>query len=374
MLLLIGKDKKIKNIIEEARFSDLGIWERKHLEDWILEHPEILGEDLMVVTTEYDKFDKTKGRLDILAIDKNGKLVIIELKRDTADKYADLQAIHYAAYCANINMEQVVDMMEAYLKQRNKQALSKEELEEKIRDFIENEDFSDFDNNPRIILAANDFREETLASILWLRDNGIDITCVKLEAYLIGEDIAVKPEILIPLPEAKDFIIQVEQKKKKSSELTPRQKEFYEFWSKLMEKFNEAKPGITQRKPSTIFYQQIPAGHSNVHFEWFIYKRTQGPLRPGFYVALHFEYSDYEENKALLAYFQSREDVIRKKFPDIVFLDKWREKYAQIYLWKSDFRLNEENLNWGKEKMIEFYDFFKPLLDEYFNRSLNKGK
>lgn len=63
------------------------------------------------MTTEYDKFDKTRDRLDILAIDKNGKLVVIELKRDIADRFSNLQAIYYAAYCSNINLDQIVDIM-----------------------------------------------------------------------------------------------------------------------------------------------------------------------------------------------------------------------------------------------------------------------
>jgi len=44
MNLIVGKDNKIKDVIEESKFSELGIWERKHIEEWILEYPEILGE------------------------------------------------------------------------------------------------------------------------------------------------------------------------------------------------------------------------------------------------------------------------------------------------------------------------------------------
>lgn len=189
MILIIGKDNKIKDVIEESKFSELGIWERKHVEEWILEYPEILGEDLLIVTTEYDRFDKTKDRLDILAIDKNGKLVVIELKRDVADRFTDLQAIHYAAYCSNINLEQIIDMMADYKKRKYGEDFSKEEIQNEIIGFIANSDFSEFDNKPRIILVANDFREETLSAVLWLRDNGIDITCIKLEPYKIGENI-----------------------------------------------------------------------------------------------------------------------------------------------------------------------------------------
>jgi RecB family endonuclease NucS len=41
--------------------------------------PQILEEDLLIVTNEYNKFDKTRERLDLLALNRDGKLVIIEL-------------------------------------------------------------------------------------------------------------------------------------------------------------------------------------------------------------------------------------------------------------------------------------------------------
>ena len=163
--------------------------------------------------------------MDILAIDKNGKLVAIELKRDVADRFADLQAIHYATYSSNINLEQIIDMMADYKRKKYDKDVSKEEIQNGIIEFIANPDFSEFDNKPRIILVANDFREETLSAILWLRDDGINIICIKLEPYKIGENIVIKPGNSSFLPEAKDYIVQVEQKKKTTSELTKRQDE-----------------------------------------------------------------------------------------------------------------------------------------------------
>ena len=207
MILLIGNNKKVEGKIDESKFSELGIWERKHMEEWIAEYPQILGEELLTVTTEYDKFDKTKNRLDILAIDKNGKLVLIELKRDVADKFIDLQAIHYAAYCSTMDYDQIVKMMSEY------KSKSKDEIESEINEFIVNDEFSDFDNQPRIMLVANDFKEDTLSAVLWLIDSGLDITCVKLEPYQIEDRIIIKPEMIIPLPEAKDFMMQIVEKK-----------------------------------------------------------------------------------------------------------------------------------------------------------------
>lgn len=366
MILIIGKNNKPQDVIEESKFSELGIWERKDVEEWILEYPEILGEDLLIVTTEYDRFDKTNDRLDILAIDKNGKLVVIELKRDIADRFADLQAIHYAAYCSNINLEQIIDMMADYKWKKYKKNVSKEEIQTEIIEFIANPDFSEFDNKPRIELVANDFGEETLSAVLWLRDNGIDITCVKLEPYKIGEYIVIKPERIIPLPEAKDYIVEVEQKKKTTSELTKRQKEYYEFWSKLLEEFKRENPDVTKRSATHDSWLSLPAGYSNIHFEWYFRRRPT----EGFFVALDFEHKKYEDNKKLIKYFLSKKEELEKEFPEneLIFKEKWARKRALIYVKRDSRNFDEENLRWGKDTMVKFYKVFKPLLDEFFKR------
>ncbi len=64
-----------------------GLRERAHLQEWVIVHPEVLGEDLLVVTVEYDSWRGVDGvgakdRLDVLAIEPSGRLVVAELKRD----------------------------------------------------------------------------------------------------------------------------------------------------------------------------------------------------------------------------------------------------------------------------------------------------
>src|SRR5690348_4083303 len=55
------------------------------------DNPSMLGEDLLIVSSEFRKFDKSKVRPDVLALSRNGQLVIVELKRDAAGTSADLQ-------------------------------------------------------------------------------------------------------------------------------------------------------------------------------------------------------------------------------------------------------------------------------------------
>jgi len=88
-------------------------------------------------------------------------------------------------------------------------------VEEIRKDFLQflNDDVEDISNKPRIILLAKKYRPEVTATILWLRDFGIDITCIQFIPYIIEENqIAFESKILIPLPEAKSFIMQRERK------------------------------------------------------------------------------------------------------------------------------------------------------------------
>ena len=85
-MFVYDKKSKVFSSTEETDFRFHEIMERQHLEKWVVKFPEILGEELLIITTEYDKFDKTKERLDLLVLDKTGKLVVVELKREESGK------------------------------------------------------------------------------------------------------------------------------------------------------------------------------------------------------------------------------------------------------------------------------------------------
>lgn len=73
----------------------------------MIAHPEILGADVMIVTTEYDNWvssaGKPKDRLDVLGLGKDGRLVVAELKRDRAPDTVDMQALKYAAMASRFS-------------------------------------------------------------------------------------------------------------------------------------------------------------------------------------------------------------------------------------------------------------------------------
>ena len=79
-LFRVNAESKHTTQIGEVDFGLLGLKERRHIQEWVADHPVILGEELMIIGKEFSGFDKTNERLDLLGVDKDGKLVVIELK------------------------------------------------------------------------------------------------------------------------------------------------------------------------------------------------------------------------------------------------------------------------------------------------------
>jgi hypothetical protein len=81
---------------EPAAFADLGLYERADLQRIVRDDIGVLGNDLLVIAEEFGEWEDAHRRVDLLAVDKAGCLVVIELKRDDG-AHMDLQALRYAA-------------------------------------------------------------------------------------------------------------------------------------------------------------------------------------------------------------------------------------------------------------------------------------
>src|SRR5690606_35005432 len=153
---------------DEASFHGLNIWERKHIQEWLRQAPEILGEELLILSIEFDRFTNSKDRLDILALDREGNIVVVELKRDPFAGYADLQSIRYAAMVSALTIESLLPYYLAYQKKYLRiENPSMEKSLSDIQEFVTNEDFEELSNSPRIILCSEDFSQEITTTVLW---------------------------------------------------------------------------------------------------------------------------------------------------------------------------------------------------------------
>lgn len=202
----IENKKLIK--LSPTKFSILQLKERYDVEEWIEKTPEIIGEELLIIYKEL--MLPSRIRLDLLAIDKKANLVVIELKRDDSGTDVEWQAIKYTSYCSNFLQEDIFKYYAEYLQS------DEDEAQLKIEEFID-EEIDKLNEKQRIILVSKEFHSDVISAVLWLRDYEIDIECVRLQLYLDkNNQLFITPDLIIPLPEAKDYMQKRETKQKET--------------------------------------------------------------------------------------------------------------------------------------------------------------
>lgn len=201
-------DFENKRLIEipATNFGTMGIKERFDIQEWIDNTPAILGEELLIIGKELVL--PSGKRLDLLAVDKHGALVVVELKRDNSGTDVEWQAVKYASYCSSFNQFDIYKYFAEYL------GTNDDDAQVKIEEFIDSEP-EDLNQKQRIILVSKEFHSEVISAILWLRESEIDIECIRLTPHRDhAGSLYINPEIIIPLPEAKDYIQKKEQRQK----------------------------------------------------------------------------------------------------------------------------------------------------------------
>ena len=192
--------------VREVDFAQLGIKEREHIQEWIDNNPDILGEELLIVSKEYGGFDGTNERLDLLGVDRDGTLVIIELKRDDSGSDVHWQAIKYASYCRRAKPEQIVGLLAEH---RN---LTVEDATTILLQHLNADDFGTLNNDQRIILVSHRFASEVTSAVLWLNEKCPAenlITCITLTPFRDTRDdsLYVQASTMIPTPAIEDSAI-----------------------------------------------------------------------------------------------------------------------------------------------------------------------
>lgn len=194
--------------IKRTSFKENNIMERANIQEWIRKDPSILGEELIIISHEYDKFEVNE-RLDLLAIDKDGNLVVIEVKRDNTGGSVDFQSLKYCSYCSTLTPEEIVEMYEEYLEKFN---LTEDPIEN-IMNFLEvdTEDIlnSILNTYQRIIITGGEIDKRILSSAAWLSKNNIDIKCITIVPYLTDdkEEILIDINQIIPVYDINDYFI-----------------------------------------------------------------------------------------------------------------------------------------------------------------------
>ena len=229
--------------VRAKKFSELGFSERKHLQEWLAHEPSALGEELLIIQKEFDGFDDTRERLDLLALDKDGNLVIIENKLDDSGRDVVWQALKYASYCASLTKAQIVEIYQQYLDRYELVTGEVDPLNgpqgaalnasQRICEFLDAPDLDEvklnLGNSQRIMLVAANFRKEVTSTALWLLGQGISIACFKITPYSLGEQLLINIDQIIPTEEKTTEVV-----------LKNRHTVRREYWERALEAFQKS--------------------------------------------------------------------------------------------------------------------------------------
>jgi hypothetical protein len=105
----------------QSRLADHGRTEALDLESWLESDPSIIRPGLKIIGRQVHT---RSGPLDLLAIDRTGSVVVIELKRDRLPREALAQAIDYAADIATWTLEKLGEVCASYSGEVLEDALS----------------------------------------------------------------------------------------------------------------------------------------------------------------------------------------------------------------------------------------------------------
>jgi len=196
--------------IQRVTFESVGVRERYHLQRLLRDSIHIIDPDIYVVTEEFGEWEDAKRRIDLLCVDRDGNLVVVELKRTEDGGHMELQALRYAAMVSTLTFEELVDTHGRYLAKCNRPQNARDSMIQ----FLGWEDKEDcaLGEDVRIILVAADFSKEITTTVLWLNERDLDIRCIRLRPYKWQERLLLDVQQILPLPEASDYQVKVKEK------------------------------------------------------------------------------------------------------------------------------------------------------------------
>lgn len=209
MGLFTLEDQEFKEITKTT-FMRESVLERRDIQSALAKNIRHFLPDCLVIQEEFNNWENSQRRIDLLCVDKSFNLVVVELKRDEQGAHMELQAVRYAAMVSQMTFDEAADCYQKYLDNESSDKIAAQE----ILNFCDREEseIADFNDQVRIVLISADFSKEITNTVLWLNNKGLNISCFRLTPYIHLSKLLVNFEQIIPLPEAKDFLVRQKRK------------------------------------------------------------------------------------------------------------------------------------------------------------------
>ena len=293
------------------RFGELGFKERSNLQEWIAKEPSCLGEELLVIQKEFAGFADTHERLDLLALDKQGSLVLIENKFDDTGRDLTWQALKYASYCSGLSKENVRRIYQEFLDKTEPGA----DARERMTEFLDADDYEELTINrgitQRIILIVANFRKEVTSTVLWLLNFKLRVQCFRVIPYSMEDQHVLNIVQILPTKDVEDFMIGIADKSLDEVEGATEEKNRHrirrEFWTEIIRAMADETTLYQNISPSNRGWISAGSGLRGVSFNFSV---SRGFGRAEVYIDRH----DGEENAFIYDQLHAQKNSIEATF------------------------------------------------------------
>lgn len=214
---------------EPIGLAEAGLRERDHLQEWVIANPYVLGVGVKIVAFEFGSWsgstgEKEKDRLDVLALDSDGHLVVAELKRDKAPDTVEMQGLKYAALVSRFTRDDLDKVHARYLSRKTGEEVTVEQAAAFLDEWAEITE--DSLRLPRLVLMATEFPQTVTATVVFLHQQlGLDVRLLAFQAYKTANDILLTVSQHYPPPGIEEFVLSPEVNEAQQAKTTRQRKQ-----------------------------------------------------------------------------------------------------------------------------------------------------
>jgi len=167
------------------------------LEDWLAANPDGIVEDGELLLIGRQVTTNLGTTIDLLALDRQGNVVVLELKRDRTPRDTLAQALEYASFAEGLDWNELESILCSYI---NDESVN---LADYHRHYFElaDHDAVSFNKDQRIVILGETISDQIRQTARFLREKGLRVTCLEFSffeadggACLLTQDMVVGRE------------------------------------------------------------------------------------------------------------------------------------------------------------------------------------
>jgi len=173
------------------------------LEDVLFKKIEILNEGWLLIGRQV--LTGNNKYVDLLAIDGNGNIIIIELKREKTPREVVAQAIDYATWVKGLGAERIVEIYNIFNEKYLKSSLSFDQAFKKK--FAIEVDEDTVNNSHQIIIVASRMDSSTERIVQYLSESNIPINVLFFKTFKEGSTVYLSRAWLIQPTDIEENVV-----------------------------------------------------------------------------------------------------------------------------------------------------------------------